>query len=293
MVEKEKIESIEEFINKTKEDCEKWGLGKSPWFPWFRGEPSCDTSLLPKLFRKKYQNNYHENRLLQLFRKKAPGVPDIKTPKRDDIDQWLFLAQHVGLPTRLLDWTESSLIALYFALKEKEPIVWMLNPFALNHLASNTSYDPDNLTYNIHLITHTHVGSGINIGFENIRSAWTNDSGVIEFPAAIVPTYTHARMVAQRSCFTIHGKNKKSLNQIVTANKKDKVLKSYFLDVDRSKKEEMRVQLRCLGISYITLFPEIDFLADDLTELFWPDLVNDNRFSKKKLETEAESKSEG
>jgi hypothetical protein len=69
----EKIESIGEFLTETQSDCEKWGLGKSPWFPWFRGEPSCDTPLLPKLYRKKYQmvtmkidfSRYSERKLLE------------------------------------------------------------------------------------------------------------------------------------------------------------------------------------------------------------------------------------
>jgi len=289
MCQGKKIESIGEFLTKIESDYGKWGLGKSPWLPWFRGEPSCDTPLQPKLFRKKYQNSYHENRLLQLFRKKAPGVAYGKTPKDDDIDEWLFLAQQVGLPTRLLDWTEGSLIALYFALQEERPIIWMLNPFALNCLAAGQSYEPDNLTYNIHLITDTHVGHQVNIGYENIRSAWAGDSGVIEFPVAVVPKYTHARMVAQRSCFTVHGKNKEGLNEILPANNKGIVLKSYCVDIDSSKRKEMLVQLRCSGISHITLFPEIDVLANDLTELFRPDLVNKNRFSKKELERESES----
>jgi FRG domain len=67
-----------------------------------------------------------------MFRMKAPTFTPSDTPGRDETDQWLFLAQHVGLPTRLLDWTESSLVGLYFALQYSKPVVWMLDPFALN-----------------------------------------------------------------------------------------------------------------------------------------------------------------
>ena len=54
----------------------------------------------------------HEKELLNLFRHKAFGEIK-KNPHNDWI--WLALAQHHGLPTRLLDWSSSSLIAAYVA----------------------------------------------------------------------------------------------------------------------------------------------------------------------------------
>jgi len=133
------IGSVEDFISRIKADYSKWGP-----YPWFRGEPNVDSPLLPKLYRKKKDGSSHdENTLLQLFRMKAPSLGFGQMPNRDTIDQWLFLARHVGLPTRLLDWTEGALIALYFALLEEEPIVWMLNPLELNRLSVS---DPQSLS---------------------------------------------------------------------------------------------------------------------------------------------------
>jgi hypothetical protein len=53
-----------------------------------------------------------EQEILHSFRLRARGVTGCE-PK--DNWEWLALAQHHGVPTRLLDWTTSPLVALYFA----------------------------------------------------------------------------------------------------------------------------------------------------------------------------------
>ncbi len=135
----ETVHSIEELVRVVKADFTEWS---TETFPWFRGEPADfgETALVPKVYRKTPTARRHnENRLLQMFRMKAPSFSGFKAPRNEDVDQWLFLAQHVGLPTRLLDQTEGLPASAYFALgeekkreDEKDVIVWMLDPVELN-----------------------------------------------------------------------------------------------------------------------------------------------------------------
>ena len=248
------ISSIEDFIGRVRADRADWPHA------WFRGEPNVSTALVPKLYRPRADGRQHdENRLLQFFRMKAPTFSRESIPVREATDQWLFLAQHVGLPTRLLDWTESALVGLHFALLEKEPIVWMLNPIALNRL-SLTSNDPP--VGGDFPLTWFQPENGINIGVENIRGAWQLDGPGLKYPVAIHPTNIHPRMSVQRSCFTVHGKCKASLKEMVPAAD----LRQY--PVDPQVVARLRSDLRILGISHSTVFPDLDGLAKDLAELY-------------------------
>lgn len=88
----------------------------------FRGvADSIDHKLIPSLGRlvdlkdlTLQQVNDYEFEILNTFRLRAFNeLP--KEPKNNW--EWLALAQHYGLSTRLLDWSHSPLVALYFATK--------------------------------------------------------------------------------------------------------------------------------------------------------------------------------
>ncbi len=249
------ISSLEEFIGRVRTHRADWPHA------WFRGEPAVATALLPKLYRPKTDGGQHnENRLLQFFRMKAPTFSARPIPNREATDQWLFLAQHVGLPTRLLDWTESALVGLHFALLENEPVVWMLNPISLNRLSlapSDAHGDGNDFP-----LTWVQPESGVNIGAENIHGAWQLDGPGLEYPVAVHPTNIHPRMSVQRSCFTVHGKRKASLKEMLPAADLIQFV------IDPKVIPQMRNDLRLLGITHATVFPDLEGLAKDLAELF-------------------------
>jgi len=120
------IQSVSDLIGLLKQDRPE----KEPL--WFRGQGDVDWPLMPSLAR----SGGIEAELTLFKRFKQNALPFMMQRPQTEWE-WLFVMQHHGLPTRLLDWTESPLVALYFIVNDaratdRPGALWTLLPLDLN-----------------------------------------------------------------------------------------------------------------------------------------------------------------
>jgi len=229
---------------------------------WYRGQ-SRDWSLLPRVYR----SLYDEREMMFDCRRKASMMEH--SPSWDDLPAWLLLMQHHVLPTRLIDWTSSSAVALFFAVYEWEivtsksyhPVVWLLNPNAMNWTGLGCSFLPGTGQDEAVIDGEKMV---FGYGQKNIRSAFGAEERHIA-PMAISGRYAHIRMRVQNSRFLVWGSDKRSLNDYFAGTSLffEGFLKPFYIDPFCCKR--ILIDLKDLGISRSTLFPDFKGIAEDLS----------------------------
>ena len=220
--------------------------------PWWRGQSDSTWKLEPVISRSEFRNKGLEKNFLGLFLLGAPSRHS-SLPSRDDRAGWLFLARHYGLPTRLLDWTEAPLIALYFAVTPSEGgdgALWALDPNELNYQVMGMR--------GVFLPEREHVGPLFHRAFSGEKA----DSDRI---AAVLPFEVDTRILLQLSRFTIH-ESASPLEELVadTAVVRKIVIPS-------SSKLPIATELESLGFRHSTIFPDLSTLAKYISGLRFRD----------------------
>ena len=206
---------------------------------WYRGQANHAWSLLPGYYRR--DTGLSEHSLMIKFRQSATML--IQVPAMNSFE-WMFQMQHYGVPTRLLDWTESPLVALYFSvssMEDTDAALWVIKPSELNKNAnllvkSEDGYLPSFLDEELSNYT--------------IESLRINDR-VNLLPVATIAIRNNPRIQAQLGTFTIHHHDRTPIESVGDSSH---ILK---LRIKKEYKEEMKKELQILGISQFQLFPEL------------------------------------
>jgi hypothetical protein len=236
---------------------------------WFRGQSNSNWGLMPGLFRMFADRRQRPNakKMRQrvwelesdLYWEATTRSPDLQDPGMSGWDV-LFLMQHHGFPTRLLDWTEVLSVAAYFAISKYDsfsskagqptPAIWVLNPYTLNDEAWGIAdlIDPRNLGWD--------EGEKDYYDYRDYMTELYNHD-YSDLPAAIYPAQKSYRMRAQSGRFTIHGRMVGGLEELCP-----KAVRKVVIPHDAIS--DLNQFLEYSGVFEHVLFPDLDGMARSL-----------------------------
>ena len=215
---------------------------------WFRGQSDVEWGLVPSIARIRAPENAGElylrdwegveRFLIEEFTKKAAPFMNF-TPK----NKWELLvhAQHHGLPTRLLDWTTNPLKALFFAVEDssKDRYTGVVYPCMVDGRWSSLASS------------------------EHFKEMELN---------CFETSHLNGRIIAQEGCFSAHPLPEdfdefKTIDELFYENISELMLDEKILIPGR-KKSEVRKELRHLGITHQSLFPDIEGVTKSILRSF-------------------------
>ena len=219
---------------------------------WFRGQGDSTWKLVPGLGRENVAPEA-ESTLIKRFKQNA--LPHVEAKPSTEWE-WLILMQHHRLKTRLLDWTESPLVALFFAVHDEisglqDATLWCIDPIALNRHA-NVDFEH---TLEIPAFDHDQI---LDI-YSPTRVAQETQSYLP--PIAAIAFRNSTRIAAQLGTFPISHRDFTPIEEIGDRNH------IWRIAIPANAKSTIARELRHLGYTRLTLFPELDSVADEAQEV--------------------------
>lgn len=215
---------------------------------WFRGHANKDWTLCPSALRPADEGERTRaiNSIAEFRHRLEYRLPKAPLPKEKF--KWLQIAQHYGLPTRLLDWTQSPAVALYFACQEEnhDGAIYVINPRNLNRVSKPDAefdiVDPDEHE----AILNPYLALD---GKSRARGLKT---------IAVKPTWNSERIILQQGMFTLHGVEF-DLNST-------QVPSLMGVQILRKHKQRLLHQLERIGIAETVIFPEPEHVCHFLKQ---------------------------
>ena len=212
---------------------------------WYRGQSNQRWNLLPTLARE--PNSL--SREWDLIAKFQQNASLLLNPQPTSEWEWLTIMQHHRVPTRLLDWTESPLVALYFAVTPPDDVdgaLWILKPTLLNRLSRIL---PE---YDHYIPSFVDDEVTANYSPTSLRAERMTKRD----PIAVIGPRTNPRMQAQLGVFTVIHREATPVEAVGDGTHLRKFL------IPHTAKKNLKRQLSSLSINKFQLFPELQSLGE-------------------------------